>query len=140
MMRSGFSMLTAIGIMVLIATVMTLMLMLTTTSADKTTNIYLKEQTHLLARSATEYALLAASGHDYSTNCLENINFKYNDYNVTMQLYYIGNNLPCNADHLLANNIATVDSNGTVIIDTRVSFPISTEQNATYVRRTIQKL
>lgn len=140
-MRSGFSMLTAIFILVLIATVMTLMLMLTTTTADKTANIYLKEQTHLIARSATEFALLAASGHDYSGGtCLENINLSYDDYNVSIQLYYIGNALPCNVSHILANNISTPDSNGTVIIDTVVTYPINPNQNARYARRTLQKL
>ena len=139
-MRSGFSMLTAIFILVLIATVMTLMLTLTTTTADKTANIYLKEQTHLIARSATEFALLAASGHDYNSSCLENINLLYDDYNVSIQLYYIGNALPCNPNHILANNIATADSNGTVIIDTVVTYPLNADQNVRYARRTLQKL
>ena len=141
-MRSGFSMLTAIGIVVLIATVMSLMLMLTTTSADKTANIYLKEQTHLIARSATEYALLAASGHDFSSSCLEEIDMEFDDsdYEVSMKLYYIGNGLQCNPDHILANNIATADSNGTVIIDTVVTYPLTNDQNVSYARRTLQKL
>jgi len=139
-MRSGFSMLTAIFILVLIATVMMLMLMLSTTTADKTANIYLKEQAHLLARSATEFALLAASGHDFSSSCLENIKLNYDPYKVTMTLYYIGNGLPCSPDHLLANDIATADSNGTVIIDTVVTYELSPDQNVTYARRTLQKL
>lgn len=139
-MRSGFSMLTAIFIMVFIATVMVLMISLSTTSVDRTTNIYLKEQSRLMARSATEYALLAASGHDYSGNCLENIDMDYNGYAVNMQLRYIGNGLNCNDAHTIDDNITTADSNGTVIIDTRVSFPARPDQNVTYTRRTIQKL
>lgn len=140
-MRSGFSMLTAIGIMVLIATVMTLMVMLTTTTADKTVNIYLKEQSQLLARSATEHALLAASGHDYSGgNCLESLTLTYGDYTADINLYYIGNNMPCNANNELDDNISTFDSNGTVLIDTRVSYSITADQNISYARRTIQKL
>jgi predicted Zn-dependent protease len=141
MMRSGFSMLTAIGIMVLIATVMTLMVMLSTTSADKTANIYVKEQSHFLARSATEYALLAASAHNYGgANCLENVNVSYDIYTINVSLTYIGTNLPCTANRELGAAVQTAGSVGTVIVDTEVIFPVTATQNVRYVRRTLQKL
>jgi hypothetical protein len=142
-MRSGFSMLTAIGIMVLIATVMTLMVMLSTTSADKTVNIYVKEQSHFLARSATEYALLAASAHNYAgANCLDNVTVSYDIYTINVSLTYIGKgtNLPCTANRDLGAEVQTAGSIGTVIVDTEVIFPVTATQNVRYVRRTLQKL
>lgn len=125
--------------MITIATLMALMISLTSTTSKQTGDIYVSEQTKLLAKSATELALLAISGHNNNASCIENINFTYQtNYDVNMSLYYIGNSLPCNPSHLLANNIATPESNGTVIIDTYVTFKGSSEP-IRYHRRTIQK-
>jgi len=138
-MRKGFSLLLAIVVMITIATLMALMISLTTLTTKQTSDIYASEQTKLLARSATELALLAISGHNNSVNCIENINFTYEtNYDVNISLYYIGKDLPCNPAHLLANNISTPESNGTVIIDTYVTFKGSSEP-IRYHRRTIQK-
>ncbi len=129
----------AIIVMITIATLMALMISLTSTTTKQTSDIYVSEQTKLLAKSATELALLAISGHDNTINCIENINFTFeNNYDVNISLYYIGNALPCNPSHLLANTISTPESNGTVIIDTYVTFKGSSEP-IRYHRRTIQK-
>ncbi len=137
-MRKGFSLLLAIIVMITIATLMALMISFSATTAKQTSDIYVSEQTKLLARSATELALLSISGHNNSINCINNINFTYQaNYDVNMTLYYIGKNLPssCNT---LDNNISTSESNGTVIIDTYVTFNGSSEP-IRYHRRTIQK-
>ena len=139
MKRSGFSLLLAIIIMITIATLMAFMISLTSTTAKQTTDIYASEQTKLLAKSATEFALLAISGHDNTQNCIENINLTYEkNYEVNMTLYYIGNSLPISNCQKLSDNISTPESNGTVIIDTFVTFKGSSEP-IRYHRRTIQK-
>ena len=139
MKRSGFSLLLAIIIMITIATLMAFMISLTSTTAKQTTDIYASEQTKLLAKSATEFALLAISGHDNTQNCIENINLTYEkNYEVNMTLYYIGNSLPISNCQKLSDNISTPESNGTVIIDTYVTFKGSSEP-IRYHRRTIQK-
>ncbi len=60
-------------------------------------------------------------------------------YDINMTLFYIGNDLPagCNT---LTNSIETAESNGTVMIDTFVSY-IDPETNETirFHRRTLQK-
>jgi len=138
-MREGFSLLLAIIIMITVATLLALMISLSSTTAKQTSDIYVSEQTKLLARSATELALLAISGHDNSANCIENINFTYEtNYDVNISIFYIGNALPCNASHILSNNIATAESNGTILIDTYVTFKGASEP-IRYHRRTIQK-
>ncbi len=136
--RQGFSLLLAIVVMITIATLMAIMISLISTTAKQTSDIYVSEQTKLLARSSTELALLAISGHNNSANCINYINFTYQtNYDVNMSLYYIGTNLPssCNT---LDNNISTKESNGTVIIDTYVTFNGASEP-IRYHRRTIQK-
>ncbi len=113
------------------------------TAVKKTSDTYLYEQAQLLAKSATEYAILAAQGHNYTNNCLNAININYqNTFDINITLSYIGNGLPTNCN-ILHNAIVTKESNGTVIVDTRVSLNKNLLQNntpITYVRRTLQKL
>lgn len=143
-MRSAFTLITAIFLMVLVATLMALALSLSTQSVRQTGNLYLQEQAQLLAKGATEIAMLAVSGHDNSADCIETINMRFPEgnplFDINLSLYYIGTNLPCHANHILANNIASAESNGTVLIDTFVRYrePDSNE-SITYHRRTLQK-
>ena len=127
-MRRGFGLITAIVIMITVATLMTLMIGLSSTSVKVTMDIYLKEQAELLSRSATEFALLAISGHNNSVDCIQNINISYpeganptHDANIT--IWYIGSGLPAACTNVLpfANNIATNESNLTVLIDTVIT-------------------
>ena len=145
-MKKGFSLLTAVLFLVVIATLSMIALSLSTQSAKQTTDDYLKVQAELLAKSGTEFALLAMSGHDYNSSCLNNINITYNkQFDVNISIMYIGSGLPCIPSHILDNHIKTPDSNRTVIIDTFVSIKpqlvtdgVITEQIRLH-RRTIQK-
>ncbi len=106
-MRRGFTLITAIIIMITIATLMTLMITLSTASVKSTTDIYLKEQAELLTRSATEYTLLALSGHNHNQNCLENLHLFYPDatspsHEANVSIWYIGRDLPSGCGHVLA--------------------------------------
>jgi hypothetical protein len=144
-MRRGFGLITAIIILVTVSTLMTLMIGLSSNSVKVTMDLYLKEQAELLARSATEYTLLAISGHDNSVNCVEHVNISYpagaptHEANVTV--WYLGNGIPVACNTILANNLDTNESNLTVIIDTIVA--VTDDVNLTEPirvhRRTIQK-
>lgn len=143
-MRKAFSLITAIIILVFMATLLVLMLSLSTQSAKQTGDVYIKEQAELLARSATEYALLAISGHktDTTNGCVEKIDLRYPanapSFDINVSIYYIGKNLPCTSSKILDNNISTSDSNATVIIDTFVT-NLQSDEPIRYHRRTIQK-
>ena len=129
--------------MLLIGILMALSFSLSSQTTKQTGQLYLQEQGQLLAKSATEFALLAISGHNNNLNCINRIDLRYPQnapiYDINMTLYYIGNGLPagCNT---LTNSIATAESNGTVMIDTFVSY-IDPETNETirFHRRTLQK-
>jgi len=143
-MRSGFALLSAIFLMLLIGILMALSFSLSSQTTKQTGQLYLQEQGQLLAKSATEFALLAISGHDNTADCVEQINLRYPQgapmYDINMTLYYIGSGLPCNANHLLANDILTDESNGTVMIDTFVSYrDPETNETIRFHRRTLQK-
>ncbi|SFP06047.1 type II secretion system protein [Hydrogenimonas thermophila] len=141
-MRHGFTLLLAIVIMVLIGTLMSLMLSFTTTTSKQTEDIYLKEQAELIARSATEYALLKISGNNWSNGeCINNINDlnRYKNFDVNITIYYFGKGLPSSCN-ILDNNLYTKESNGTALIDVIVSItdPITSEK-INFHKRTIQK-
>ena len=144
-MRRGFGLITAIVIMITVATLMTLMIGLSSTSVKVTLDLYLKEQAELLSRSATEYALLAISGHENNVSCIENINIAYPQTNPTHEanvtIWYLGSGLP-SCKNVLSNSIDTNESNLTVIIDTVVSVnQVNTgiTEPIRVHRRTIQK-
>ncbi len=87
-MRKAFSLITAIFVMFLMASVAGLVFNLTGKSVKETSTQYRKEQAALLARSYTEYAILAIQGHDMVTNgCLRTIAavINYTDLNGTIQ-------------------------------------------------------
>ena len=87
-MRKAFSLVTAIFVMVLMASVAGLVFNLSGKSIQETGTQYRKEQAALLARSYTEYAILAIQGHDMATNgCLRTIQglINYTDVNGTIQ-------------------------------------------------------
>ena len=149
-MRKGFSMLTAIILIILVATLGALAIALSTTTVKQTSDLYLREQAELLVQSATEYTLLAISGHQINSanGCLNTINATYeNIFDINISIYYLGSSLPSisatNPCQKFSDaNLNTIDSNVTVIIDTTVSVPvdknISTEPIRIH-RRTIQK-
>lgn len=145
-MKKGFSLITAIIFILLVSTLAALALSLSAQSAKQTGDLYLKTQAELLARSATEYALLAISAHDIAAtnNCVNQINATYPNnanpsFDINVTINYLGRGLPggCNT---LSNNVQEPESNVTVILDTFVQTHdgVSSEPIRFY-RRTIQK-
>ena len=138
-MRKGFSLLTAIVFLVLIATITALSISLSTQSVKQTGDVKLKSQAELLLRSGTEYALLAISGAP--NGCLKQVNISYDSmFDINASIMYIGNGFSGTNCIQLGSDINTSESNRTVIIDTIVTTKegIITEPIRLH-RRTIQK-
>ena len=146
--RGGFAMIMAIILIVVLSTIMAIMLELTQKTTKETTNLYLKEQAVLLAKSATELAILEISGHKRgaggNTNCLSYINAVYPNiaspmFDINTTIRYIGLNCKNGLNYI--KTIDTPESNGSVLIDTSVtSTPGTSIQTIRYFRRTLQKL
>ncbi len=149
--RSAIAMLIAIAFLLVTAVLMAIMVNMTAQTTKQTGDIYFQEQAHLLAKSATEFTLLAISGHDRAGgNCLTNINIQYpgagtnSIYDINTSIKYIGlAGLGGTCDNLdsLVDNIATAESNGTIIIDTYVttSANVNLTEPVRFHRRTMQK-
>ncbi|MDA3946227.1 MAG: type II secretion system protein [Helicobacteraceae bacterium] len=150
--RGGFAMIMAIFFMIVIATLLTYMLSTTTETAQRTTNTYINEQAQLLAKSATEYAILRVSGFDRSTgnNCQNLFTAQYPDttnpiFDINVNIRYIGFGPLVTAGgtcNILVSDIQTPESNGTMLIDVYVSdnAGLNLNEPIRYHRRTLQKL
>ena len=165
-MRKAFSMITAIFVLLILATVSMLVLNLSATTSNSTTTQYRHEQAALYAKSYTELAIMSVLDYNrtLNSNCVETISgnipnlASYNDgsgYKVTTDISYIGNGLPCTTPARVLNtvDIASVPSGNTpaIIVDVYVSYKdpehvasstaaAATAPDITYHRRTLQKI
>ena len=161
--KKAFSMVTAIFVIVVMASVSSLIMNVTGKTIKSTTQQYQKEQAQLLARSYTELAILYIIHYDrYTRNdCIETITDHFgktgsDGYEVHIEIQYIGNDtfLPAGC----ATRISPWTATGTgfystisMVINTYVRYKVidhPLNQNAsttddvfiTFHRRTLQKL
>ena len=169
-MRKAFSMLMAISVMVTMMAISALVFTMSSKIVKSTATQYQKEQSILLAKSYTEYAILAVSGNDSTTgSCVESIDADIGNviigstnigdvdsgmgYRVHVDISYIGNNLSCNSSKILnksdivTKNIDGNDISPNLIVDVYVKYKDINEHLTTgvshwitYHKRTIQKM
>jgi len=164
--KKAFSMVTAIFVMFIMASLTALIMNVTGKTVKETTLQYQKEQAMLLGRSYTELAILYTLYYDRnSTNhCLERITDHFgeaypNGYDIDIRVKYIGdktilkncrNNIEANGDFNLTDKNVTWDNNSggfyntlSLVIDTYIKyrdFDDPNNRDITFHRRTIQKL
>ena len=109
--KKAFSMVTAIFVMFIMASLTALIMNVTGKTVKETTQQYQKEQAQLLGRSYTELAILYTLYYDRSSSCLEKITDHFGDtnngYDIDIRIKYIGN------DTLLANCRNSIEADGT---------------------------
>jgi len=141
--RSGIAMIMAISVIVIVATIMALSLALTSQTSKKSSDLYLYEQSVLLSKSATEYALLQIAQSNPCTYAGETFT-QDTFYIIDIDVGYIYNNaaVVCSASGLNYATVITPEQNGSVIMDITVSVtdPTVVSEPIRYFRRTIQKL
>ena len=154
-MRPAFSMITAIFVIVIMASVGAFVMNLSGKMVQETTTQYRREQAILYAKSYTEYAILIATAQTCTRNIKADIGGNQtevmagNGYHVDVRVNYLGDNSAC------GNKIGNkdIDNNDTVIIvDTEVHYRDPESQAAidglawgrdpgfVFRRRTIQRL
>lgn len=151
-MRKGFSLITAIIFIVLIATLSMFSLNISSLTAKQTTDVFLREQAELLAQGATEMAILNLLSKNFSTDCpagatIVSSFFPGNEpsnslFNVSVKVEKIFGVIgTCNGAGVTA--ISTPESVGTVILNTTITSISNDGRNIPPIRihrRTIQKL
>ena len=141
--RSGIAMIMAIAVIVIIATIMALAISLTSQTTKRTTDVYLYEQSALLAHSAAEYALLRISQNPPCSDLDETFT-QDTLYHITINLRYIyDSNVSCIANGgTLYTKVTTPEQNGSVLMDITVDVNDSNiaSEPIRYFKRTLQKL
>ena len=142
--RKAFSMITAIFIIVLMASVSLFILSLSGKMVKDTTLQFQREQAVLLSKSYTEYALMAVTANQHTTaNCLNEITGTYGDYDIRADISYIGSGIDPSCTRILSNTVSTLNSPLNIIIDVFIKYPDYDhpgDLNLTYHQRTLQKI
>ncbi|WP_456430510.1 type II secretion system protein [Nitratifractor sp.] len=151
--RRGFSMITAIVVIVLMATVAVFVLSLSGKVVKSSTAQYQHEQAVLYAKSYTEYAILAVTGNNRADKCLQTIKGSIGSspingkgYEIRTEISYIGPASVvgnCASKRILSTNVNTTQTPLTIIIDAYVNYKDPDNPSGpwfTVHRRTIQKI
>jgi hypothetical protein len=155
--KKAFSMITAIIMIVIMATVGILVMNMTGKIIKETTTQYRREQAVLLAKSYTEFAIMAVTADDRDNGCIEDINGSNiiaddasgKGYQVDTRIYYIGKDSEahlvgnCSSNSILDSNVTTDGSDLQIIVDVYVKYKELDNIDAdwiTYHRRTLQKI
>lgn len=146
---NGFSIITTVAVIVMVAFVASMMISVSTTSVKQTQNQYLKSQAKLLVGSAIEYTLLAISAHPDTTNCIKHISIKFpnsanytHEANVTIK--YIAKTgtmaAGCSAIGYSSSSIVN-ESDKTVLLDVSVVVnPSLVSEDIRVHKRSLQKI
>ena len=168
--KEAFSLLMALFVIVIMSAIAALILSMTGKVIKETSTQYRDEQSRLLARSYTEFAIMAVMAHDRTTTgtCVEKINGTVNTlkigeanptgtnvvnggYIVETKIQYIGTGLPVDTSCEQLTSIAISNPEAvspTLLIDVFVRYKDPDYLTAneadipfiTYHRRTLQKL
>jgi len=147
--RKGFSLITAIIVIILMASVSIFVMNLSSKMTRETTAQYQREQAMLYAKSYTEYAILAVMANDRSASgqCLNEIDGTMGAYTIQVMIAYIGSNAEIgNCAVQLDSTVATPGSPLSIIVDTYVSYKEPDYPNPAnapdivYHKRTLQKI
>ena len=130
----------------LIATVGAMIISIATMNSKKATDDYLRVQAEMLARSATEFAIMRIQGFNRtaSNNCLETVTIDANPFTAKATInYFFDGDRPANCDdsYVLYNN-ADLDNdlNGMAVIDVVVTTKAGVSSEPIRIhKRTLQK-
>ena len=153
-MRPAFSMITAIFVIVIMATIGAMVVSTSGKIVKTTTAQYQREQAILYAKSYTEFAVMAITANDRSVSCTQTIkgnigasNITGDGYRVRVHISYIVDGTQVNTSNCynirkLSTTVQTASTPLTVIIDAYVDYkdPDNTAQWRTIHRRTVQKI
>ncbi|WP_151901006.1 hypothetical protein [Sulfurimonas hydrogeniphila] len=140
-MRSGFNLLMAIFIILLLAGASVLTLKYTSISAKHFADSYIKEQAEIFSQSVLETTILKIEGTDRSTECLTLFSLDSADgkftADVNISTYYLYADDYDNATGTNCNNvkkrIQTEESNGYVLINITVQTNSSNNKIGDYI-------
>ena len=155
--REAFSMMMAILVIVMMSTLSLLVMNLSAKMLQNTTSQYQREQSMLLAKSYTEFAIMSIMANsDRVANCRNTISGEVGEegssdigegYKIDIRISYIGDsNIVDSCTNVFASNTTTLASSLNAIIDVFVRYKdinnpdVANSQWITYHKRTLQKI
>lgn len=137
-MRSGFSVIAAAVIVAIISVVGAMVLSVSSTSSKRATDDYLRNQAEMLARSATEFAIMRLQGFvSVNGDCLERLDINATPFDVNVTFGYILNSQNPNCGSVVSSNATSDDKN--IIIDVVVKERVSGNPNNEFDPASISK-
>lgn len=135
--RSAFALIAVIIMMIVIGSILGLSLSLTTQTSKNTTDIYLREQAELIAKSAVERAMLEVANN----GCQNSFNTSHELFDINITMQYIGTSDFGSGCSMYINNLTTPEQNGSILMDVVVSSKENvTTEPIRFFRRSIQKM
>jgi len=113
-LRKSFAMLIAIAFIVVMSIVGYMILQFNSSTNLRVTRSFVNTKAELMLRSATEYAILALHGHNFTNGCLNDVNLSDDFFNIHIQYHYFLTN--CNPTLCRCSLIQTADTNGSVLV------------------------
>ena len=153
--RKAFSMITTIFVIVIMASIGSMVMSLSGKTVKETTDQFQREQAMLLTKSYTEYAIMAVMANNRAPGaCLSTINGdnvirseNNGGFEVRVQIAYISNGTGelagCDATRVFSDAATTPESSLNAIIDVYVKyhdFDSTANTWITYHKRTLQKI
>lgn len=94
-MKKGFSLILAIFFILLVASIGTLSMSISSSSAKTSINLFIHEQAKLLADGAAEYAIMKVQQNDFAATCVDEIEINYPSdqsptFKANISITYIG--------------------------------------------------
>ena len=137
-MRQGFIMMFTIFFLVVFSSLTAMIFSLSSDIGSTSSKLYLFNQAKLLARTGNEIAILMVQNRPPENKCLEILRIKEGDFNITLNIGYIGKDFPdCNSSNIIFDSNFT-ETNGTIFIDVYVETVFEAE-HILFHRRTTQK-
>ncbi len=114
-MKKGFSLLLSIIFMVVMALIGVMIMKFSASSSKHASTSIMDIRANLALRSATEYAILALQGHDYTAGRIHEINLTYPFYRANIKFHYFLKDCNTSTDQD-CSYAQTPDTNGTVLV------------------------
>ena len=111
-MKKSFALLLSIAFILVMAIIGVMVMSFSSASNVHVRESYLDVRANLVLKSATEYAILALQGHNFSNGKIESIHINYPLFYANVKFHYFLTD--CNDNN--CSKIDTGDTNGSVLV------------------------
>ena len=114
-MKKSFSLMFTLIFIVIMATIGIMSMQFAGSTNKHTADTAMNIRADLMLRSATEFAIMAMQGHDYSKNCLKHVNLSDTFFDANITFHYFLTECPSSCG-TQCSVISTGDTNGSALI------------------------